>query len=123
MTYNLNINNNISNLIIRFKLDHDTPDDFIKKWIELKNKCETWTETDCRKETIEEWLKYCKISSNKNLPFLNRCELGIGGNNNLIHKQIRFRQRTRLKSFEDNDIIIDQIYNTNHEKWNLEELR
>jgi len=86
MTYNLNINNNISNLIIRFKLDHDAPQDFIKKWQELKNKCETWTETDYRKETIKEWLKYCKILSNKNLPFLNRCELSIGSNNNLKNK-------------------------------------
>lgn len=120
MTYNLNINNNISNLIIRFKLDHDAPDDFIKKWIELKNKCKTWTETDCRKETIEEWLKYCKISNNKNLPFLDRDELGIGGDNNIKNKQLRFRGH---KQFLDNDIIIDQIYNTDQEKWNLEELR
>ena len=50
MTYNLNINN--SNMIIIFKLDKDAPEDFILKWIELKNKCEAWTETDCRKETI-----------------------------------------------------------------------
>jgi hypothetical protein len=50
MTYNLNINK--TNMIIRFKLDNDAPQDFILKWIELKNRCETWTETDTRKETI-----------------------------------------------------------------------
>ena len=121
MTYNLNINNN-SNMIIRFKLDNDAPEDFILKWIELKNKCETWTKTDTRKETIESWLKYCKISTNKNLPFLDRSELGIGGNDNNKYKQIRFRQRIEQKPFDDNDIVIDQIYNTDHEKWNLEEL-
>jgi hypothetical protein len=86
MTYNLNINNNSTNMIIKFKLDNDAPEDFIEKWKELKDKCETRTETDCRKETIEEWLKYCKISTNKNLQFLDRSELGIGGNNNFINK-------------------------------------
>ena len=122
MTYNLNINNNITNMIIRFKLDNDAPKKFLEKWLELKNKCETWTETDCRKETIEEWLKYCKISTNKNLPFLDRCELSIGGDDNINNKQIRFRERREQKPFLDNDIVIDQIDNTDHEKWNLEEL-
>ena len=119
MTYNLNINKNITNMIIRFKLDNDAPKDFIKKWLELKNKCETLTKTDSRKETIDAWLKYCKLQSNKNLPFLDRCELGIGGKN----KQMRFRQRSEQKPFLDNDIIIDQIYNIDEEKWNLEELQ
>jgi len=124
MTYNLNINNNITNMIIRFKLDNDAPKDFVKKWIELKNKCESWnTETDSKKEIIEEWLKYCKISSNKNLPFLDRSELGIGCDNNLKNKQIRFRSCSEQKPLEDYDIIIDKIYNTNCDKWNLEELR
>jgi hypothetical protein len=120
MTYNLNINKNITNMIIRFKLDNDAPKDFIKKWIELKNKCETYTETDCKNDIIDPWLKYCKLLSNKNLPFLDRDELGIGGDNNIKNKQLRFRGH---KEFLDNDIIIDKIYNTDYEKWNLEELR
>jgi hypothetical protein len=70
MSYCIDINKNINNMIIRFKLDNDAPEDFIKKWVELKNKCEGWTKTDCKKETIESWLKYCKIETNKNLPFL-----------------------------------------------------
>ena len=118
MTYNLNINK--TNMIIRFKLDNDAPKKFLEKWLELKNKCETRTKTDNRKEIIESWLKYCKISTNKNLPFLDRCELGIGEDDNINNKQIRFRHYR--KPFLDNDIVIDQIDNTDHEKWNLEEL-
>ena len=38
MTYCIDINKNVSNMIIRFKLDNDAPDNFIKKWVELKKK-------------------------------------------------------------------------------------
>ena len=37
MSYNLDINKNITNMIIRFKLDNDAPKNFINKWLELKN--------------------------------------------------------------------------------------
>jgi hypothetical protein len=120
MSYCIDINKNINNMIIRFKLDNDVPEDFIKKWVELKFKCEGWTKTDCRKETIESWLKYCKIETNKKLPLLKRCEVGIGGNDNTKHKQIRFRSYNAGRS--DNNILINQIYNTNYEKWSIEEL-
>ena len=122
MTYCIDINKNSTNMIIKFTIDNNAPKDFIKLWKELKNKCETWTKNDCRKEIINSWLKYCKIETNKNLPFLDRCELSIGGNDNIKNKQIRFRQRVEQKSFSDNDIIIDQIYNTDYEKWTFQEL-
>ena len=59
MSYCIDINKNINNMIIRFKLDNDAPDDFIKKWVELKIKCESRNNTGT--EIIESWLKYCKI--------------------------------------------------------------
>ena len=119
MSYSIDINKNITNMQIKFTIDNDAPEDFIKLWEELKNKCEGRIKTDCKKQIIDSWLKYCKIETNKNLPLLNRCELGIGGNDNIKNKQIRFRNRCKKL---DNDIIIDQIYNTDYEKWNFEEL-
>ncbi len=108
-------------MIIRFKLDNDAPEDFIKKWIELKIKFESRVKTG-RKETIESWLKYCKIESNKQLQFLDKCELCIGDNNNIINKQLRFRNSSFKKLLDNPYIIIDQIYSSDKEKWNYEEL-
>ena len=121
MTYCIDINKNINNMIIRFKLDNDAPEDFIKKWVELKIKCESRDDTSY-KEIIEQWLKHCKIKSNKLLPFLDRHELGIGGDDNIIKKQLRFRNLSNKQLFDDPYIIIDEIYSTDNEKWNYEEL-
>jgi len=122
MSYYIDTNENINNIMIRFKINNEVPKNNIKKWKELKNRCETWTETDCREEIIKSLLKYCNIETNKKLQFLDRCELGVGGNDNNKHKQLRFRSRCHVEPFLDNDIIIDQIYDTNNEKWNNEEL-
>ena len=51
------------------------------------------------------------------MPYLQQSEGGIGGCNNLIHKQIRFRQNLVYL----NDILFD-IYNSDKEEWLLEEL-
>ena len=44
------------------------------------------------------------------MPYLKRAEGGIGGNDNLMNKQLRFR---RIQSWnKDNDIVIDNIRNS-----------
>ena len=65
---------------------------------------------------------YCKLQSNKNIPYLHRIEGGIG---DTINKQIRFfRLYNNEYGCNDNinDIVLDQIINTDTEKWSYDEL-
>ena len=104
-----------------FRIDTDAPSDYMNRWKTFKQKCESG-----ENEYIVEQIKgYCKLEKNKNLPYLNRCEGGMGGNNNVIHKQIRFRQirgKNDYRYLKDNAIIIDRVYNTETEKWTYDEL-
>jgi hypothetical protein len=83
---------------------------------------------DCEKgdnlDILSEWKSNCELVSNKNLPYLDRCEGGLGGNDNRLHKQIRFRSGFGYYApwDRDNDIVIDQIYETDKEKWTYAEL-
>jgi hypothetical protein len=103
---------------LRFKIDGDAPQEYIDKWLKLKFKCENGE----NKEIVEDWLYNCKLQSVKNMPYLNRCEGGIGGDNNLINKQLRFREKQLYSMYIDNDIVIDNIISSEQEKWILEEL-
>ena len=107
-------------LKLRFRIDADTPDEFMDEWIQLKNICET---TLINKEYIvNEMLSYCKLESVRKLPYLNRAEGEIGGDNNNINKQMRFRKDWRIRAWEDNNIVLDNITNTSTEQWTLNEL-
>ena len=67
--------------------------------------------------------KYCKLEQNKNIPYLKREEGGIGGDNNNTDKQIRFfRLYSKSINYNDKDIVLNQIINTNIEKWSYDEL-
>ena len=106
---------------LRFKIYNNTPTQYMNKWFELKEMCENGD----NKKIIFELLSYCKLDSVKKLPYLNRCEGGIGGDNNLINKQIRFRKYNsimELSGYKDNDIIFDSIINTITEQWTFNEL-
>jgi hypothetical protein len=98
-------------------IDYDAPAKYKKNWNELKFKCENGD----NKHIIEHIKLYCKIQANKNMPYLKRFEGGIGGNNNTIHKQLRFRNSFGV-NIKDDDIILDQIIDTSHEKWTYDEL-
>uniref|UniRef100_A0A6C0AGF7 Uncharacterized protein n=1 Tax=viral metagenome TaxID=1070528 RepID=A0A6C0AGF7_9ZZZZ len=77
---------------IRICLDSDAPKEYKNRWIEFKHICE---EGEGSNESIIETVKsHCLLEGNKNLPSLVRAEGGFGGDNNLIHKQIRFNQDT-----------------------------
>ena len=66
------------------------------------------------------------------MPYLEREEGGLGGNNNRIHKQIRFRHTFEGKEFnggntpynkiDDTHIIFNEIISTDIEKWSYNEL-
>ena len=105
-------------ILLRFRIDYDAPKEYMDRWNELKKKCE-YGENEY---IVKELLSYCKIQSVKDLPYLNRCEGGIGGNDNSIHKQIRFRSSFVCRLGVDDDIVMDQVDNTDTEKWTLEEL-
>ena len=72
---------------LRFRIDSDAPAKFLKRWLKLKSECEN----GLNKKIVEEWLKNCKIEIVKTMPYLKRAEGGIGGNNNKMNKQLRFR--------------------------------
>jgi hypothetical protein len=81
------------------------------------------------RQFITEWKSLCKLESNKKLPYLNRAEGGLGGDDNHIDKQIRF---PLILSGEPafngsyinytNKVFIMDVYNTSTEKWTFEEL-
>jgi hypothetical protein len=100
------------------KIDGDAPQKYIDKWLKLKTICENGE----NKEIVKDWLYNCKLQSVKNMPYLKRCEGGIGGDNNLINKQLRFREKQLYSMYIDNDIVIDNIISSEQEKWILEEL-
>ena len=59
------------------------------------------------------------------MPYLKRYEGGLGGDNNIENKQIRFRDYelwSKHPNYVDNNIIFDQITNGEKELWTYEEL-
>tara|TARA_B110000971_G_C19702748_1_gene360590 strand:+ start:77 stop:559 length:483 start_codon:yes stop_codon:yes gene_type:complete len=118
---------NTHNHRLVFCLDGDAPEKYIEKWNKLKIKCESGD----NENIIEQIKKYSKLQINKNLPYLVRTEGGLGGDNNLINKQIRFRHIYIKKQFNgtnipyfkfDNNIIFNDIISTDNEKWNYNQL-
>jgi hypothetical protein len=103
---------------LRFKIYKSAPVICLDKWKELKDICEYNTNNE-NKKIVKEWLALCTNENIKNMPYLNRCEGGIGGDNNFTNKQMRFRQY--IYHNKDNDIVFDQIYNTRNDKWTFEE--
>ena len=101
------------NITLRFRIDGDAPKAYVDRWLELKKNCENGN----NENIVFFWLENCNLESVKKLPYLKRCEGGIGGNNNLKNKQIRFRNRILYKMDKDNDIVLDQVDSTDEEKW------
>ena len=103
-----------------FRIDNGAPKKYINRWEKIKHDCEQGD----NKYIIEKMKTYCKLNENKNIPYLIREEGGIGGNNNIINKQIRFFRSWHIipSNYNTNVIIFDQIINTDTEKWSYEEL-
>lgn len=106
------LNTHIYNL--SFKLDSNTPKRYVDKWNKIKNDIEMG-----HVENIIRMVKNdCKLESNKNLPYLQRIEGGLGGDSNILNKQLRFN------SYEDKNIISLSVLNSDslNEIWTYEEL-
>ena len=118
---------NTHNHRLVFNLDRDAPEKYIKKWNKFKIECESGN----NRHIVEQIKEYSKLETNKNMPYLQRIEGGLGGNNNTIHKQIRFRHIFKGQQLnggnipyykEDTHIILNEIISTNIEKWTYNEL-
>ena len=110
-----------------FNLDGDAPEGYIKKWGKFKIECESGN----NKHIVEKMKENSKLEINKNIDYLERAEGGLGGNNNEIHKQIRFRlicggQQINGENIpyykKDTSIIFNEIISTDIEKWTYNEL-
>jgi len=112
-----------------FRIDNDAPKEYIKKWKDFKLKCEEgetgFSTPGPNKNILEQIKENCKLEENKKLPYLKRSEGGLGGDNNIENKQIRFRDYklwSKLPRYVDNNIIFDQITNGKKELWTYDEL-
>tara|TARA_Y200000002_G_scaffold382101_1_gene398019 strand:- start:61 stop:537 length:477 start_codon:yes stop_codon:yes gene_type:complete len=106
---------------LRFYIDKDLSSEYIKRWNEFKSKCENGE----NKHIVEQLKSYCKLNINRDLPYLKREEGGLGGNDNLVNKQIKFRDYWGDNDYRykrDNDIILHEITSTDNEKWTYYEL-
>ena len=106
---------------LRFHIDTNAPIDYMNRWKKLKYDCDNGN----NKYIVEKMKTYCKLKSNKTIPYLQRAEGGFGGNDNIMNKQIRFRIcwcNSNNSQISNNDIILDQVDNTETEKWTYDEL-
>ena len=109
-----------------FRIDKDAPPNFKNRWNTFKNKCEAGSVQE-KKSIMEKLVSYCEVDSNKILPYLDRCEGGLGGNSNMLHKQIRLRMGKMgsgdfIYDIHVDDILFYQISSTDTEKWTYDEL-
>ena len=102
---------------LTFKIEstYNAPKNIINKFNKIKQDCEN-TNNKC---IIDEIKNYYKLESNKCLPYLDRSEGGLGGNNNQTNKQIRFRIPS---TGEITNNILLYVYNSDLEKWTYSEL-
>ena len=119
---------NTHNHRLVFYLDGDSPEKYIKKWNKFKIECESGD----NQHIVEIIKEYSKLEKIKNMPYLKREEGGLGGDNNITHKQIRFRHIFEGQQFnggnipyykkDDTYIIFNEIVSTDIEKWTYNEL-
>ena len=119
---------NTHNHRLVFNLDGDAPEKYIKKWNKIKTECESGD----NQHIVEQIKEYSKLEKIKNMPYLKMAEGGLGGDNNIIHKQIRFRHIFEGQQFNggnipyykknDNHIIFNEIVSKEIEKWSYNEL-
>ena len=106
---------------LRLYIHKDAPSEYKIRWDEFKAHCENGDE---HKNIAEQIKNYCKSQINKDLPYLKREEGGLGGDNNLRNKQIRFRTYFSMNDYRDrdDDIILHEIVSTKYENWTYDEL-
>tara|TARA_R110002049_G_scaffold1641_3_gene12465 strand:+ start:30217 stop:30720 length:504 start_codon:yes stop_codon:yes gene_type:complete len=104
---------------LRFRIETNAPAKWQEKWKKFKKRCENGD----NESLIEDVKTRCKLEKLKTMPYLKRAEGGLGGNDNMINKQLRFRFDPNADGllYLDNDVVLN-IIDTNVEKWSYEEL-
>ena len=97
-----------------FCLPDNSDQNAIKQWKKLKKHFNSIAHIN---NIVKEIRDFCQLESNKKLPILRRAEGGLGGDDNKLHKQIRFTNWDVLDKY-----IVMDIYNTDFEKWTYKEL-
>lgn len=97
-----------------FCLPDNSDKNDIKQWGKLKKHFNSIDHID---NIVMEIRDFCQMESNKKLPILRCAEGGLGGDDNKIHKQIRFTNWDVLDEY-----LVMDIYNTDFEKWTYKEL-
>jgi len=118
---------NTHNHRLVFNLDEYTSEKYIEEWNKFKIKCESGD----NQHIVKQIKVYSKLEKIKNMPYLKRVEGGLGGDNNRIHKQIRFRHicqgqqlnGNKIPDYKnDTHIIFNEIISPDIEKWTYNEL-
>ena len=82
----MNIINTYEHRLV-FRIDNDAPKEYMDKWKKFKlncESCESGPSTPGKNKYILEQIKeYCILKQIKELPYLQRCEGGLGGDNNI----------------------------------------
>jgi len=105
---------------LRFSISKTASTQTMQSWMELKTLCESGR----NKEIVLQIKEMCQLEQNQNLPYLNRVEGGLGWDNNRENKEIRFVHGffAKFSDWFDNDIIMDNIFDTEIDTWSYEEL-
>ena len=100
---------------LRFRIDANVSSECIHLWNKIKFECTN----GMNKRVVDKMKTFSRVESNQRLPYLPCAEGGIGHAN----KQIRFRMIAGPITMDNtDDIILDQIYNAEQEKWTYEEI-
>jgi hypothetical protein len=104
---------------IRFRIDSDAPKEYFNRFLELKNILDY--DYKIKIQYLKQIIDNCVLEGNRNLPILNRCEGGLGGDSNLNNKQIRFSEFTfKRRNLDNKNDIILNVYDSDVEKWTYE---
>ena len=127
----MNIINTYEHRLV-FRIDNDASKEYMDRWKEFKLNCESGESGPStpgkNKYILEQIKESCILKQIKELPYLQRCEGGLGGNNDIENKQIRFRYYrynelwSKNPMYIDNEIIMEQITDGEKEIWTYEEL-
>jgi hypothetical protein len=81
----------VDRMRLRFVLHSDAPPEFRRRWGAIQKTIADDGDEEKRRATMADWVGHCRLATNRKLPFLCRCECGIGGDGTSTDKQIRFR--------------------------------
>jgi hypothetical protein len=75
---------------LHFYLDQDAPPAYRRKWRKFCKKM--YSDIEWQQRIVQIWMDHHQEATGERFPWLDRCEGGIGGNNNTTDKQLRFHQ-------------------------------